>query len=283
MIGVLFLIFLIFSIFLTIVWVWFYMSYKPSSVDSTPEMKFNQGVVHLSSGEYNEAKICFENILKTSPKNFDALFNLAQVLMFQKNYDEAIAFLTKALAENGNSVECYLKLGQIHFEQGDYVKAMEAFEKAKDIDPENVMAIFSIARCKAQLCNFDNEDESQQILDEYLKIADGNELPPGFHISMAKVYAKKGQINEAYENCKKAIEQDGQDIEVYKLFGLIQLIQKDFAGAKSSLSIALSLQSNNMEIHDIFSYVMCHQEKGCPLDQCREQYFELIKKHIKQG
>lgn len=281
MIGSLFLIFLMFSIALTVVWVWFYYNYKPSGEDSSPDAKLKSGIAFLTSKDYNAAKACFENILKISPKNFEALFNLGNVLLLQKNYDEAITFINKALAENGNSVESYLKLGQVHFEKGDYTKALEAFEKAIGIEPENIEALFGIVKCKAELCNFENDEECQQILDEYLKLADEQNLPSGFHISLAKVYAKKGQINDAYENCKKALEQDEQDIEVHKLFGLIQLIKKDFVGAKNSLAIALSFQSNNMEIHNIFSYVMCHQEKGCPLDDCREQYFELIKKHIK--
>lgn len=281
MIGSLFLIFLVFSIALTVVWVWFYYNYKPSGGGSSVGAKLSSGIAFLNSKDYNAAKACFENILKNSPKDFEALLNLGSVLLLQKNYDEAIALINKAIAENGNSVDAYLKLGQVCFEKGDFTKALEAFEKAIAIEPENIEALFGIAKCKAELCNMENDEECQQILDEYLKLADGQDLPSGFHIALAKAYAKQGQLQEAYENCKKALEQNEQDIEIYKLFGLIQLIQKDFAGAKNSLSIALSFQSNNMEIHNIFSYVMCHQEKGCTLDACREQYFELIKKHIK--
>lgn len=311
MIGLVFIILIIFSVVWLLVWLWFFKggkafgkgifkasvkafergNYKKAKelllkmpdLDINPETKYKLGLSHLKLDEYDQAKVCFEQVLKVSPKNFDALFSLAQTLQFQKKYDEAIEIYTKAAKENTKDIECSLNIGNIHYEQGNYDKAIEVLEKAKEISPDNVQILFSIAKCKSELCDMGNEAERQQIVDEYTKLAESASLLKDFDVSFAKVYAKSGDLDEAFQHCRKAIEANEEDIEAYKLLGLIQLIQKDFSGAKNSLSIALNFQSNSAETHHLFSYLFCSHEKGCALQQCRDKYYELVNKpHLKK-
>lgn len=311
MISLIFLILIIFSAVLFLGWFWFFMSEKSSDknvfkagvkafekgnykkakelllkapdIDTSFETKYNLGIVHLKLDEYDDAKKCFEQVLKSSPKNFDALFNLAQVLQLQEKYDEALEFYNKAIKENDKNVDCLLNIGNVHCKKGDYDKALEVLEKAKEILPDSAKVLFSIAKCKGELYVTENKGEYQQIIDEYNKLSGMPDLPLEFNISLAKVYAKNGDIDKALQHCKNAIEVNEEDIEAYKLLGLIQLIKKDFSGAKNSLAIALNFQSNNEETHHLFSYLFCSHEEGCALQQCRNKYYELIKKpHLKK-
>lgn len=310
MIGLIFTILIIFSIVWILVWLWFFKSgksfgrkvrkavgtafelgnYKKAKelllrmpdLDTNPEVKYKLGLAHLKLNDYDEAKVCFEEVIKKAPKDFEALFHLAQVFQFQKKYEQALETYNKAIKENNKDIKCPLNIGNIYYEQGNYDEALTVLEKAKEIAPENVELLFSIVKCKSELCDIDDNESCNQIIDEYLKIAGNEELPAGFDASFGKFYAKTGQIEEALEYCRNAIESNEKDIETYRLLGLMQLIKKDFAGAKNSLSMALNFQTSNMETHNLFSYLLCSHEKGCELQKCRKKYYELIKKYLKE-
>lgn len=309
MIALIFIILIIFCVVWLLLWSWFFKSEKASgeknnksakkafekgdfkkakelflaigNISSNPEDNYQLGVSHLELKEYNEAKICFEQILKSEPKNIEALRNLAKILKQEKKYDEALEAYNKLISEKNDDIEAQLNIGNIYIEKEDYSSALEAFEKAKAIDPENVQALFYITKSKAELDKDESDEKYQETISEYKKLEEHENLPSDYYITVAKTYAKNGQLEEAISSCRKAIELKDQDIESYKLLGLIQLIKNDLNGAKNSLSLAVNLQSNNQEVHEIFSYLLCIQEDGCKKEKCRQKYFELIKKYLK--
>lgn len=250
---------------------------KTKSID----VKLKFGAVLFNLGEYDLAKPCFEFVLNEVPKSFDALLGLAKILQAQKYLNEALETYEKAIVENNKSLDCYANSGKIYFEQKNYEKALEMFEKAKEIDPEDIEVLFYIIKCKDAMCDLLNDSDSNDILSEYEKLQESGDLPAGFDISIAKMYAKTGQVDNAFEYSKKAIEKNPKDLDAYILLGLIQLIKKDYVAAKSSMSVALNLQQSNTEAHNIFSYILCHQVDNCPLDKCREKYLELVQKFLR--
>lgn len=304
MIILVLIILIMFSIIWASVWIWFFKggkffgrkvrkafnrafelgNYKKakslllrmSDLNKNPETKFKLGIVHLKLNEYEDAKNCFEQVLKISPKNFDALVNLAQVLQSQKEYDEAVKIYTDAIQQNDKDINCYLNIGLIHAEQGNYDNALKILEKAKELFPEDVQILFNIVKCKSELCDIENDSECQQIINEYTELMNKDNLPKDFHFSFAKMQARIGNIDEALELCKNAVKTNETDMEAYKLLGLMQLVKKDFSEAKNSLSMALNFEENNSETHHLFSYLFCSHEDGCALQKCRKKYYELI-------
>ncbi|MDD3436834.1 MAG: tetratricopeptide repeat protein [Candidatus Gastranaerophilales bacterium] len=307
-----FLILIVFSIVWALVWFWFfkggevtismpklyrnvdkslkkndYQTAKESLMEilkANPNIddKCQLGFVHFKLEEYDQARACFEEILKTSPQNFDALFHLAQIFQMQKNYDEALEFYEKAMNENDKDLDCYLNIGSIYYEQKKYEKASEILEKAKEFSPGDVQVLFYSTKYKNALSDSSQIEDYTQVINDYVEISDSNNLPKEFDISLAKTYAKNGDIYNAIEHCQRAIEINDKDIEAYRLLGLIQLINKDFVNAKNNLTIALNLQSNSPETHELFSYLLCSKEKDCGLKRCREKYYKMIKKQLKQ-
>lgn len=252
---------------------------KSPDLETNLENQQKLGTVHLKLNEYEEAQKCFEGVLKKNPKSFEALMSLAETFKLQGKTDEAFDFYEKASKENVKDINCPLNMGEILYKRGEFEKAVQVLEAAKALSPENVKILFSIAKCKSELCSSDNLDECQQILNDFNALSGQEDLPNDFHIAVAKLYAKTGQIDNAFEFCKNAVENNEENIEAYKLLGLIQLLKKDFAGAKSSLSLALNFQYNNSEIHNIFSYLLCSHEDGCAMQKCRQKYYELVRKH----
>lgn len=306
MISQIILILSIFIILLASVWRWFFKNAKTQEGDSyklsqkafkngdykkvkelllnssAKGTKFMLGVSQLELGELDDAKASFEQVIKEAPKNVEALLNLAQVHQKQKNYDEALDTYNKILNGNSDNLECILNVGLISYEKGKYNDAIEYLEKAKELSPNNTQVLFSIAKCKGALCDLNNDEGCQQALDEYSKIANNPDLPKEFDSDLAKLYAKSGNIDKALECCQKVLVKESENIEIYKLLGLVQFIKKDYNGAKATLSTAINLKPDDIEAHNILSYVLCQNADACQRDKCREKYYEVIKKYLKE-
>lgn len=203
---------------------------------------------------------------------------------FFKNYDLSGSGEIKSKnikkEDDKNGLNNFLSLGLADFEQKNYEKALESFNKhpnAKD----NEQVLFYINRCNDELCNYDDAEQVSKIIDEYLRIEAIGNTPKDFNITVAKAYAKIGEIEKAEQYTQKALLENAEDVENYKLLGLIQLANKDFVDAKNTISTGLSLQPKNKELHDILSYGLCYQVDNCTLSECREKYHSLIKKRLK--
>lgn len=245
------------------------------------EAQYRLGLVFLRQKDYENAKGCFEKALKAAPKDFDTLFNFAFTLQMQNAYEEAKELYNKALKTNSKDPDCYFNLGFITFNQGDLQKALELFLKAKEFSPNNPQICYFVVKCKDAMCNYETPEEGNAIINEYLQIANLPNLPDSFETSLSRAYAKNGQIDEALKLCQKCLVKQSENVECYTLLGLIQLLKKDLVGAKATLATALSLQSNNSEVHEILSYALCQQQNKCALQKCRDKYKELVQKFIK--
>lgn len=254
---------------------------KIPNLDSNPDAKYKLGLAHFELGEYDNAKNIFEQILKVSPKSYDVLSDLARTLQLQGKMDQALENYLKIIKDNSSDINSYLAVAEIYNKNGDYDKAIEILEKAKEIVPQNAEVLFNILKNQSEVLDLDNQDNYELIINNYKSLIGNPDLPKEFDISIAKVFAQGGNMDGALQHCKKAIDTDDSDIDAYRLLGLIQLIQNDVAGAKNSLTMALNLQPSNVETHNIFSYLLCRQDEECEREKCRKKYYKLIEKYIK--
>ncbi len=237
-------------------------------------------LVYSKEKDFESSKECFENALKMAPKDFDTLFHFANILKIQNAYEEAKNLYLRALKEDSKNRDCHFNLGYINFYQKDYPTALEFFKKVLELSPEDADAQFYIIRCKDEMCTYEEGEDGKDIIDEYLKISQNPNLPAEFYLSFAKAYAKTGQIDEALKQCQSGLIKDSENVDGYNLLGLIQLLKKDFSGAKNNLSTVINLQSDNEEAHELLSYVFCQQRNRCALSKCRAKYQELVNKFI---
>jgi len=99
-----------------------------------------QGIVAFSKGEYAAAIDHFQKVLVINPKNGDANRLLAKcqakIYMDQKKYPEAEAALLRVVANDSNDPDAYQSLGVINFQNKNYKKAVEYWQKAIKIQKD---------------------------------------------------------------------------------------------------------------------------------------------------
>ncbi|HXB40914.1 MAG TPA: tetratricopeptide repeat protein [Bacteroidia bacterium] len=97
-----------------------------------------RGSIYLELHDYETAIKDFTKVLEYEPNNFGSLCNLASCLCELKKFDEALTYYLKAIeADSTEAYVVYNNIGYfINFEQKDYKKAIEAFDKAIKCNPK---------------------------------------------------------------------------------------------------------------------------------------------------
>ena len=131
-----------------------------------------------------------EGILKdqiTKSEDANTLFQLGDLLLKMKEYEEAEKILLKALEKDKTSAETYAKLGEISTFKEDYKKAIQYFESAIKRDPYDLMIKSALAEA------YHNGKLGGEGRNEYKKILNITPYHQESLIGLGEVYTVMGE------------------------------------------------------------------------------------------
>jgi len=112
---------------------------KGLALDETDWWAWTQlGSLAFSQGDYAGAEEAFVKTTELTPQNYLAFRNVAAAMQMQQRYGEAAAALQSSL-EIRPSDSTYSNLGTLLFVQGNFSAAVQAFERAVDLGPNNLL------------------------------------------------------------------------------------------------------------------------------------------------
>ncbi len=114
-----------------------------------------RGTVLYDLERYDDALLCFDNVLKIIPGASIAWVNKGRVLSRLGNYEDALDCFNNALGFNLNDPNALAYKGEILCKMGKYSEAMENIDKALDVNPELPLAWLN----KGELLRAINERE----------------------------------------------------------------------------------------------------------------------------
>lgn len=89
--------------------------------------------------------------------------HLNKALCYQKlnNFDEVRHSCEEVLSKDPNNVKAYYRRGQANFSLGETDKALDDFEKCREIEPDNKAALNQITLCKQKLKLYHDEEKKR--------------------------------------------------------------------------------------------------------------------------
>ncbi|HUT79592.1 MAG TPA: tetratricopeptide repeat protein [Candidatus Bathyarchaeia archaeon] len=105
---------------------------------SEDDYLINQGRIAFKEGNIDEAIIFFKDALKLNSKNDEALYFIGVIYNTLGDYDLAVEYLEKALVPREDSFKIWSTIAEAYKMKKEYKKAISAFKKALEIDPNNV-------------------------------------------------------------------------------------------------------------------------------------------------
>jgi glycosyltransferase involved in cell wall biosynthesis/Tfp pilus assembly protein PilF len=115
------------------------------------EYSHTAGLLAVTLQRPEEAKEHFRRVIKTTPQDYDANFNLALLELQSDNVTEAESILLELLNHYPDKVELYCDLGVVSMTQGNYAQAKQYFRSALDIDPGYTPARENLTEVEKQL------------------------------------------------------------------------------------------------------------------------------------
>jgi hypothetical protein len=124
---------------------------EPPNLEPTPSTEsqkqlIQEGISLHDNGDYAGAISRYEQVLKESPNNIDALYEMAYSSYSAKDYKKAIILGHKAAQYKSHLLDqTYVMLGNCYDDSGDAKKAIEIYKAGTKLDPTSALLQFNLA------------------------------------------------------------------------------------------------------------------------------------------
>jgi tetratricopeptide (TPR) repeat protein len=161
-----------------------------------PVLYNKMGLAQLKNNELGAARVSFENAVKRNSKYADAVNNIGAVAYMQKNYGSAAKHFKKAVALEETRPAFHVNLGAAWFSQKKVERALTEYTRALELDPDALKQEAKVG-VTAQIAS--PEERAR------------------YSYMLAKIYAKRGDVDGCLMCLKKAKEDGYRDLaNVYK-------------------------------------------------------------------
>ena len=164
----------------------------------------------------------------------------AQEYFLQKNYNEAIGEYNKAIAKYKNEINdkrhssLYIDLGNVYFQKRDYEKAIEYYQKAFKIDPQNPNSYIEMGNA------FLSQNKYDEAVRSYRKAIDIDLNNPGLYDALGNVLLSQNKYDEAVKSYQTAIDIDPKNTNAYIGIGNARAHQRNYSEAVKNYKLAIN-------------------------------------------
>jgi tetratricopeptide (TPR) repeat protein len=141
---------------------------------------FALGMAKVKENEHQKAIELFTIVLKTDPKNADALSQRAVCYLNLEKYDLSMFDMNQAIEFDPDYSYRYSCRAYLKARMRDHIGAVEDYQKAVELDPEDHVAYNNLGLAQEQLGYAQASKRSFNKSDELNGIKPKNEIPKSF-------------------------------------------------------------------------------------------------------
>jgi protein O-GlcNAc transferase len=212
------------------------------------------GSYHRDRGDLDEAAEEFQRETALTPDNPWAFYHLGLTLLQLDEVPDAIAAFTRSTQLAPNFADAYLRLGNTWFRKNDLRAAEQNLQRCVELDPGNVQGWIGIAHVKIST---GNPDEADRILRHALSLQpDAAEI----HNDLGKLYLLRPQTEAnteaALKYLQRALERNPSDGEIH--YGLGQAYQRkgQLEQAAQELRHAVDLDPQDVQYRNLLVAIL---------------------------
>ncbi len=200
------------------------------------------------------------------PERMGTLLKLAEYQYLLQRYEDALATLDRAARLDSNDGEVFFMIGQVLSESGDTVRAINAYQRASELDPELLDAWLSLG----VLYEARGSSRADRYFNTAVAIDRDNALP---YRMRADYYTRQNRLEEAVQAYDEAIERDPRMYEAFFNSGLVYIDMDSLAEAIAQFDRTIAINP---------SYVAAHYYRGVAselqgnLEQARRSYQQAL-------
>src|SRR5262245_54656879 len=146
------------------------------------------GIKLHDAGKYDEAIAKYEEVLKLSPANMTALYELAYSFAANKEYEKSLAAATRGAEYQSDELPMFYDLiGGAYDSLGEAQKAIDAYKKGIQIVPDASTLYYNMG--VTYLESLKKADEARRALEMAVTL---DPMQPEFHLMLGQVFQSTG-------------------------------------------------------------------------------------------
>ncbi|MGC3976839.1 MAG: tetratricopeptide repeat protein [Paludibacteraceae bacterium] len=173
---------------------------KEDELDEKVLMCLDLSMIFMTDGSFDYALDLLKMGEELNPLSTDILYEKAFCYEQLSNNEGAIDTYTKIIAIDAYSAEAWFNLGQVYFNENNYVKAIEAYDYVLAINDSDSISLIQKGHAHYQLNQFEPAIEAYE---EYLQ----------YNTEKWHVLTFIGECYEKMDNYIKALEKYKQSLE----------------------------------------------------------------------
>lgn len=212
-----------------------------------------RGMCYISLKRIDEARIIFEDIIKTYPNNIEARFGLAELELYTGGFDSAQLLYIDALKRNSTNRKALLSLAVLAAETGKDDVSQKYIEQAMKFhakDPEVHYLASYLSAKKGDLKDAERRARSAvQIQGDYTKA----------YVLLAQILYAQKKYDEVIDVCDYLLSQDKNTISAWYLKGYSQYRQNKLDDAVESWETALDIDGTDEILRSSLELVLLNK------------------------
>lgn len=163
------------------------------------------GQCHVSIGNFDRAKECFEHAAQLDGDAAEPYLGLGVVAMQNSQLDEAEISFKVARRLNPKNPKTYCGLGMIYQQKGSLAESFDNYLKSLELDSDNLTALLGLFQASCQMGSF---GKVIYYLETYLR-SHPDDVSVMF--SLGSLYAKDGRLEQARDTLSKVVAYDPEN------------------------------------------------------------------------
>lgn len=222
-----------------------------------------------SSKDYDNALVYYKKTLTIDKNNKIANYKIAWIMNDHKNYQKAVEYSLAAILLDDKYAEAYNELGYAYSQLKQKDLALENYQKARDLKPENSTYNFNVA--DVYYTEGPQKDYDKAII-YYKKGIETEKDNAVSNYRLGWILNEKERYEEAQPYLYKAVEADPKYSSAWLELGWIDFSQKNYSAAESKFIKAIQYDSKTELARYYLGQVYIMQEKP---DNARKMVQEL--------
>lgn len=203
---------------------------------------FTEGQLAEMSNDFNNALRYYYKALLKDSSNTVVLNAISNAHIKLEHYGNAVLYLQRSAMIDENNVETWILLGEAWLGQKKFNESADAFEKASNIQPQNM----SIRRYLIYI--YTTTGNRDQLLNQYLDILNRIGFDPDMAVKAADLLFQVGNTGQAENIYSRLLEADPQNIAAIMGLAQIDVFKGDTLQAEEKYQKAMKIQPGNSEI-----------------------------------
>lgn len=178
-----------------------------------PILNYNLARCYAESKNYRDSIKYFEKALRTRPGWIEAVRDFSDVLVKCQKNSSAQELVERTIKMHPQNADLLCILGNIFLSQFDYDNAVKTFEKAEEIEPNDVKILMGFSEA------LEKGDRIDEALEKAVEAADLSPLNPDVRKRYIHTLLSAQKYDQALEHVKELEETEGDDLQVLDLYG----------------------------------------------------------------